>query len=160
MVSCSCLCFQDVPQTAVGKQQVNASKNSGTESLVSVSSSTVVKNSSSCTVSASKEQTSSSATQKIIVVYFSIVGNTNFNDNVEVISSASLNVGNNGLIGSTEIVAKQIHDLVGGDIVKIQTVQPYPADYRATVQQNVDEFNLGFKPELKTKIENIDSYAT
>ena len=134
--------------------------NSATESSVSSSNSMVAENSASGTVSASEEQTAYSATHKSIVVYFSRVGNTNFSESVDVISSASLNVGNNGLIGNTEIVAKQIHDLASGDFVKIQTVKPYPADYDATVKQNHDEINEGFKPELKTKIENMDSYDT
>jgi Flavodoxins len=106
------------------------------------------------------KQPASSATQKILVAYFSRVGNTNFSDNVDAETSASLNIGKDGLIGSTEIVAKQIHDLVGGDLVEIQTVAPYPADYRTTVQQNVDESKAGLKPELKTKIKNMDSYDT
>lgn len=79
---------------------------------------------------------------------------------MDVQTSASLNTGKDGLIGSTEIVAKQIHDLVGGNLVEIQTVDPYPADYEDTVWQNVDEAKAGFKPELKTKIKNIDSYDT
>ncbi|EHI97623.1 hypothetical protein CDLVIII_0908 [Clostridium sp. DL-VIII] len=161
LLGCFLLLFMFLGCTSNGSREtaVNASKNSGTESSTSGNSSTA-ENSSSGMVSGREEQTSSSTTKKIIVVYFSRVGNTNFSDNVDVISSASLNVGNDGLIGSTEIVAKQIHDLVGGDLVNIQTVQPYPADYHETVQRNVDEFNAGFKPELKTKIENMDSYDT
>ncbi|MFX3616330.1 MAG: flavodoxin [Sporolactobacillus sp.] len=64
------------------------------------------------------------------------------------------------MAGSTEIVAKQIHNHVGGDLVEIQTVKPYPADYKTTVQQNVNEAKTGFKPRLKTKIKNMDSYDT
>lgn len=110
--------------------------------------------------SAGQEHLSSSTSSKILVAYFSRVGNTNFSDNVDVETSASLNAGKNGLVGSTEIVAKQIHALVGGDLVEIQTAKPYPADYRTTVQQNVDEAKEKFKPELKTRIENMDSYDT
>lgn len=129
-------------------------------SASSGSSAAAKKSSSSAAKNTSQGQPPSAGASKILVTYFSRVGNTNFSDNVDAISSASLNVRNNGLIGSTEIVARQIHDLVGGDFVEIQTAKPYPADYKTTVQQNVDEANSGFKPELKTRIENMDSYDT
>lgn len=33
---------------------------------------------------------------------------------------------------NTEFVAKHIHDQVGGDMLRLETVEPYPEQYRAT----------------------------
>lgn len=60
--------------------------------------------------------------------------------------------------GNTRAVAKEIHKQLGGDIVELETVQPYPEAYRATTEQAKRELESGFKPPLKTKIENMDSY--
>jgi flavodoxin len=60
--------------------------------------------------------------------------------------------------GNTREIANQIHERVGGDIVEIQTVEPYPEDYSAVTKQAQQELNSGFKPPLKTKVENIGSY--
>ena len=74
-----------------------------------------------------------SETKKILVVYFSHTGNT-------------------------REIANQIHKNVGGDIFEIQTINPYPIDYDAVMAQTIQELKLGYKPKLKTKIENIKSY--
>jgi len=74
-----------------------------------------------------------SGTKKILVAYFSHSGNT-------------------------REVANQIHKSVGGDIFEIQAVKPYPNDYDAVVKQARQEQDSGYKPALKTKIENIKSY--
>jgi Flavodoxins len=60
--------------------------------------------------------------------------------------------------GNTREIANQIHALAGGDIVELQTVNPYPAEYRATTEQAKQELQSGYKPPLKTKISNIASY--
>ncbi len=59
---------------------------------------------------------------------------------------------------NTREIANQIHKSVGGDIFEIQSVEPYPHDYDAVVQQARKELDSGYKPALKTKIENITSY--
>ena len=60
--------------------------------------------------------------------------------------------------GNTREIANQIHKSVGGDIFEIQSVKPYPHDYDAVVEQAKQELESGYKPALKTKIENIKSY--
>ncbi|HOP41049.1 MAG TPA: flavodoxin [Geobacteraceae bacterium] len=60
--------------------------------------------------------------------------------------------------GNTREIANQIHQMVGGDIMEIQIVTPYPDDYNAVVKQANVELNSGYKPPLKTKIEDIGSY--
>jgi len=60
--------------------------------------------------------------------------------------------------GNTREIANQIHERVGGEIIELQTVEPYPEDYEAVKKQAMQELNSGFKPALKTKVEKIGSY--
>ena len=60
--------------------------------------------------------------------------------------------------GNTRELANQIQKSVGGDIVEIQAVTPYPGDYDTVVKQAKLEVDSGFKPAIKTKIDNIKSY--
>jgi len=60
--------------------------------------------------------------------------------------------------GTTRECANQIHKKVGGDIVEIIPAKPYPADYDAVVEQAKRELKSGYKPALRTRIENIGSY--
>ena len=62
--------------------------------------------------------------------------------------------------GNTETVANFIHDKVGGDIIKLETVKEYPSDYDELVDYAQDEQRDNRRPELKTKIDNIDQYDT
>jgi flavodoxin len=74
-----------------------------------------------------------SGTKKILVVYFSRTG-------------------------TTREIASQIHKIVGGDIFEIQVVETYPEDYEEVKKRAMQEQESGYKPALKTKIENIKSY--
>lgn len=60
--------------------------------------------------------------------------------------------------GNTREIANQIHKIVGGDIFEIQVVKPYPKDYETVVEQAKKELASGYKPALKTKVENIKAY--
>lgn len=60
--------------------------------------------------------------------------------------------------GNTETVANIIHNEVGGDIIKLETVQTYPSDYNELVDYAQNEQKQNARPELKTKIDNIEQY--
>ncbi len=60
--------------------------------------------------------------------------------------------------GNTQIMAGFIQKAVGGDLVRIETVHPYPEEYRATTRQAREELDSGFKPPITTKIGNLASY--
>jgi flavodoxin len=60
--------------------------------------------------------------------------------------------------GNTREIANQIHERVGGDIIELQTVEPYPDEYDAVTKQAKQELNSGYKPALKTKVESVGSY--
>src|SRR5579863_8185314 len=57
---------------------------------------------------------------------------------------------------NTKAIAEIIHQKVGGTLVALELGTPYPADYRATLQQVVRENEAGYLPTLKTKIDRIE----
>lgn len=59
---------------------------------------------------------------------------------------------------NTKAVAEVIHNQVGGDLVALELVTPYPQNYQQTVAQVAKENETGFLPALKTKIDSIDKY--
>ena len=59
---------------------------------------------------------------------------------------------------NTKAIAEMIHQKVGGTLVALELETPYPADYRATVQQVVGENETGYLPPLKTRIDSIEQY--
>ena len=60
--------------------------------------------------------------------------------------------------GNTREVARQIQKSTGGDLFEIQPVTPYPSDYEATTKQAKEEIASEFKPALKAKVDNLNSY--
>ncbi len=60
--------------------------------------------------------------------------------------------------GNTRIIANQIHEGIGGDIFEIMTIDRYPSGYDEVVKQARKELDGGYRPELKTKVENMESY--
>jgi hypothetical protein len=58
---------------------------------------------------------------------------------------------------NTKAIAEIIHQKVGGTLASLELEAPYPADYRATVQQVVRENETGYLPPLKTKIDRKDT---
>lgn len=80
-----------------------------------------------------KQSNTTTSNKKVLVAYFSHSGNT-------------------------QVIANEIHETVGGDIFQIKTVDPYPTDYNAVVDQAKKEQQDNYRPKLATKVENIDSY--
>jgi len=62
--------------------------------------------------------------------------------------------------GNTRKIAREIHQTVGGDILEIQPLEPYPNNYNTLVEQARRELDSGYKPKLRTSAENIASYDT
>ena len=60
--------------------------------------------------------------------------------------------------GNTKVIANKIHEDVGGDIFEIKTVDPYPTDYNAVVDQAKKENSENYRPKIATRVDNIDSY--
>lgn len=53
--------------------------------------------------------------------------------------------------GNTETVARQIHSIVGGDLLELQTEQAYPSEHADTVLQAEQEREDHFHPRLSTR---------
>lgn len=62
------------------------------------------------------------------------------------------------IIGNTEVVAKQIEELTGGDLFHIDTIKSYPVDYMETTRLAQKELKANTRPELTDKIENMADY--
>ncbi len=60
--------------------------------------------------------------------------------------------------GNTRVIATQIHESVGGNICEIISVNQYPGEYDEVVEQARKELKEEYKPKLKTKAENMESY--
>ena len=62
--------------------------------------------------------------------------------------------------GNTETVANFIHDAVGGDIVKLETEEPYTDNYNDLLDIAQEEQRENARPILSTQIDNIEDYDT
>ena len=60
--------------------------------------------------------------------------------------------------GNTQKFAKIISDKVGGDFVRIETVQTYPSEYNELADFAKNERDNNIKPELKDLNINLDNY--
>ena len=94
---------------------------------------------------------------KILIVYFSRVGNTNFPVEVDVVSGASLMLDDKKLVGNAQMIAEFVQDITGGDIFELQTEKIYPANYSETTKVAHKEFLNGELPTI-TKLPNVEDY--
>lgn len=62
--------------------------------------------------------------------------------------------------GNTQTVANLIHENVGGDIFRIETVEAYPSDYTATTEVAKEEQDNNARPAITNQVENIEQYDT
>ena len=60
--------------------------------------------------------------------------------------------------GNTERIARMLHDKIGGDIVKIDTLVPYEGSYEDMVDQGQAEVRRGYEPELKPLGVSVSDY--
>ncbi|WP_028329300.1 flavodoxin [Brachyspira alvinipulli] len=96
---------------------------------------------------------------KILVVYFSRVGNTQFDNNVDASTAASI-VANNNKMGTTEYVANVIKNQLNADIRLIETVNQYSKDFDDLVDKNHDEMRKNDFPKIKPLNIDISKYNT
>lgn len=95
----------------------------------------------------------------ILIVYFSRWGNTDYPDDVDATTSASI-IADREIYGTTEYVARMIQKTVGGDIHLIETVTPYTADFDELRDVNHNEMSNNTLPELKESNLDIAKYDT
>ena len=93
---------------------------------------------------------------KILIAYFS----EPLSDGVDAVSSASRIIVNGDLYGSVQYVATVIGEATGGDMVRIQTTQPYPGNFDDLADQTDQERQNNIHPEIATNIEDFNDYDT
>ena len=94
----------------------------------------------------SLSQSTVSAQGKILVAYFSRVG-----------EEYGLGVVKKG---NTAVVAGIIADKLGADLFEIKTVKNYPVNYDECTKVASREKSENARPELATRVENFDDYDT
>lgn len=121
----------------------------------------------SCGASSSDEKSESTTAAtggkkdgKILVAYFSRVGNVENEDSVDAIASASVLVEDGEHKGNTQKIAEMIQEEVGGDLYLIKTRNPYPSDYSQVEDIGQQEGRENARPELVNPIEDISQYDT
>jgi len=86
---------------------------------------------------------------KILIAYYSRKGEN-------YVGSRIVNLA----VGNTEVAAKMVQEITGGDIFEICTVKSYPADYTETTEVATIEKRANARPELSTHVNNMDRYDT
>lgn len=61
-------------------------------------------------------------------------------------------------VGNTEVAAKMIQELAGGETFRIDTVKEYPSDYTRTTEVAQRELSQGARPELSGRVEDMNVY--
>lgn len=82
-----------------------------------------------------------------LIAYYSRKGNNYVNGNI-----VSLPVGN------TEVLAKKIQEITGGELFKIDPVKTYPEDYTETTNVAQQELRENARPALINMINDISKY--
>ena len=96
--------------------------------------------------SVDKAPVKTSADKKILVVYFSRIGE-------------EYNVGNITK-GNTEIIAEMIAKKVGGDLFEVKPATPYPNEYEACTELAKKELESNARPAFEKNIDNLAQYDT
>ena len=95
--------------------------------------------------------------KKILTIYFSRVGNTNFPPEVDAVSGASVMKDKNEIIGNAQMISLMAQNIVGGDLLEIQTEKIYPSNYSETTKTAKTEFENNELPKIKN-LSEIEQY--
>lgn len=105
------------------------------------------------------EETETLRDSSLLIVYFSRWGNTEYPDDVDATTSASI-VADGENYGTTEYVARMIQENVGGDLHLIRTQEPYPTDFDELRDLNHEEMAEDYLPALVESDLDISGYDT
>jgi len=61
-------------------------------------------------------------------------------------------------VGNTEVAARMIQKLAGGDLFRIETVKDYPSDYEETTDVARQELRQKARPELAGRVDTMADY--
>ena len=104
--------------------------------------------------------TDGAGSSNILIAYFSRVGNMDFDEDIDAVTSASVNMNGSDVSGNAQLLAEMAQEVTGGDLFFIETVEKYPAEYRGTTDQAKIEQNDDARPELSSHVENMNAYNT
>ena len=85
----------------------------------------------------------------ILIAYFSRSGNNYVNGSII-----------NLPVGNTEVAAKKIQEITGGELFKINQVNKYSEDYNTCTEEAKRELRANVRPELAEKLDSLDGYNT
>lgn len=125
-------------------------ESSGSEETVEDSSQTVTEEEMIDTEPAGASEKENNG--NILIAYFSRWGNTEYPDDVDATTSASIVADGNERHGTTEYVANLIQQTVGGDVHLIETVTPYTEDFDELRDVNHESFLNEYDLSGKTVI--------
>lgn len=96
----------------------------------------------------------------VLIAYFSRFGNTDYPDDIDASTSASVVLDGNERYGTTEYIAGIIKQSVGGDLHLIETKEFYSGDFDEVREKNHDEMEENYLPPLKESDLDISKYDT
>ena len=84
-----------------------------------------------------------------LIVYFSRAGENYLNGAIKNLE-----------VGNTEIAAKMMSEITGGDLFQIVPVHEYSTDYNACIAEAQDDQRRDARPDLKVYPDSLDEYDT
>ena len=73
-------------------------------------------------------------------------------------SYAGQNYSHGGIRGNTEVVAKKLQAMLGGNLFYIDTVQKYPDDHMKKIETAKREYEQNTRPAISGSVENMEQY--
>lgn len=104
-------------------------------------------------------QQDNNSSSKILVAYFDYSENISEPD-VDAVTSASLNSPTQNASGNIQVIANEIKEKTGADIISIKVSEPYHFNYDVMRERVYKENDDNINPELSTKIDNLEDYDT
>lgn len=95
----------------------------------------------------------------ILIAYFTMPEDVD-PAGADAVAGASIVVRDGEILGNVEYMAQTIQQAVGGDLLRIETVEEYPLEHEALVDFAAEEQEAGARPALATQIENLEQYDT
>jgi len=86
---------------------------------------------------------------KELIVYFSRKGNNYVNGSII-----------NLTVGNSEVAAKMIQNVTGGDLFQIEPVIEYDKDYQICTEEAMRDLKANARPEFRNPLESIKEYDT
>lgn len=145
---------------ACGSETEESGQNSSAVPLSSFSQAEAETDSAAETSSSDTEEAVSQVSgSNILIAYFTMPEDVD-TEGADAVTGASIVVEDGEVLGNVEFLATIIQDTVGGDLFQIETVQQYPLEHDALVDQAAQEQDENARPELATHIDDLGQYDT